>query len=124
MYGIDDGTQLLKVAAQLNINMDIRTPAAYVGVFDMGSIQCAWSGVSNSLISPAKLHVECSIDGINYCDVFPDSYTKKINSASGCLIYSLEAITYKFLRVYHELRGNSGGTMDAYFFLKRRRGNN
>jgi hypothetical protein len=124
MYGIDDGTQLLKLASLMSLATDIRTPAALVGPFDLGSIQCCWSGVSPSLLLPAKLHVECSIDGINFCDVYPDAYTKKIGVASGCLMYSLETIGYKYVRVFHEVRSNSAGTLDAYLFLKRRRANN
>lgn len=124
MYGIDDGQQLLRIAQSVSMGADFYTPAVLVGPFDMGSVQCVWAGASPSLLLPGKIHVEVSVVLPHYCEVFPDAYTKKITVADGCALYSLENVTQKYLRVFFESRSNSGGLMDVYVFLKRRRGNN
>lgn len=120
----NDGYEETTFALDRSMAADFATPAHSVAAFDMGSIQAVWVGAAPSLILPAKLQVEASIDGLNWCNVFPDAFTKKVSLAAGCVMYTLQNVEYKWMRCLFERRSNTGGTMTIYAFLKRRRANN
>lgn len=90
----------------------------------MGSIQAWWSGHSPSVLSPSRVNVEASLDKVHWCRVYPDSYTKKISESEGCIMYTLQNVEFKYLRIHYEARSGFGGGMSILSYMKRRRANN
>lgn len=121
---LNDGTEELFLAQDESMSTDFYTPVAFVGVFDMGSIQAYWSGTSPSALNPARLNVEASLDKVHWCRVYPDSYTKKITEANGCIMYTLQNVEFKYVRLHFESRSGYGGSMSILTYMKRRRANN
>lgn len=121
---INDGTEELLLADDASMSVDFYTPVAFVGVFDMGTIQAWWSGHSPSVLSPSRVNVEASLDKVHWCRVYPDSYTKKISESEGCIMYTLQNVEFKYLRIHYEARSGFGGSMSILSYMKRRRANN
>ena len=121
---INDGTEELSLAYDASMSSDFYTPIAFVGVFDMGSIQAWWSGHVPSVLSPSRVHVEASLDKEHWCRVYPETYTKKISESEGCIMYTLQNVEFKFLRLHYEARSGFGGTINMLSYMKRRRANN
>lgn len=121
---INDGTEELLLANDVSMSADFYTPIAFVGVFDMGSIQAWWTGTSPSVLNPGRLNVEASLDKEHWCRVYPDSYTKKISEADGCIMYTLQNVEFKYIRLHYEARSGFGGSMSILSYMKRRRANN
>ncbi len=121
---LNDGTEELFLVEEASMGADFYSPAIFVGVFDMGSIQAWWSGTSPSVLNPARVNVEASNDKLHWCRVYPDSATKKISDASGCIMYTMQNVEFKYARLHFEARSGSGGSMTAISYMKRRRANN
>ena len=121
---LNDGTEELLLANDASMSTDFYTPVAFVGVFDMGSIQAWWSGHTPSVLSPSRVNVEASLDKVHWCRVYPDSYTKKISENEGCIMYTLQNVEFKYLRIAYEARSGYGGSMSILSYMKRRRANN
>lgn len=121
---MQDNHQEIHLTQTKTMAADFETEKHDVSVFDMGSIQCSWSGVSVSLTSKAKIIPQASVDGVNWCGIYPDTAIKKVDVASGCCMYLLPSIEFRYLRVKFEKNSNSGGTIDIISFVKRRRSNN
>ena len=100
---------------------DFGTNALPVHNYDMGSIQAVWTGATTST---AKVIPEASIDGQNWCAIFPDVAIKRVTAGDACLMYELTSLGYRFLRVRFDKGTNAGGTITLHFFVKRRRANN
>jgi hypothetical protein len=121
---LNDGTEELYLVQDASMAVDFYSPAVFVGVFDMGSVQAWWDGTIPSLLSPSRVNVEASNDMVHWCRVYPDSATKKISDSSGCIMYTLQNVEFKYLRLHFEARSGIGGTMTALSYMKRRRANN
>jgi hypothetical protein len=115
-----DSYQHIIMAQDVSIASDFSTNALPVNNFDMGSIQAVWTGATTT---KAKVIPEASIDGVNWCAIFPDVAVKRMDSASGCLMYELTSLGYQYLRVRVDHQTNAGGTVVIHVFVKRRRAN-
>jgi len=121
MAFILDNNDLAIIAQDVSMASDFATIAHNSAVFDMGAIQAKWTGANTTA---ALVIPEASVDGENWCSIYRDADQKKIDKPSGCLIYSIDNITWRFTRVRFEHKTNTAGTITIYSFLKRRRANN
>jgi hypothetical protein len=124
MAFVTDNFQLVQLANNASMASDFRTEYQDMRTFDIMCIQAIWTGANGLVLTPAKVWIEGSLDGLNYCNVFPDAVVKKVTSANGCLMYTFDAVGWIYQRVYFEHNGCTTGGISFLSFAKRRRANN
>lgn len=121
---VTDNFQLVSLAYDVSMATDFRTENQDMRTFDIMCVQAIWSGANGLVLNPAKVWVEGSLDGVNYCNVFPDTVVKKVTSTNGCMMYSFDAVAWIYQRIYFQHLGCSAGNISVLSFAKRRRANN
>lgn len=87
---------------------------------DMCGIQFVWSGAD---ATNAQVIPQASLDRTNWCDLATGTAIKTVNDVSGCQIYSIEPVTFGWLRIKFVANANTAGTITTLVLAKRRRGN-
>lgn len=124
MMFVTDNYQLVVLAEEQSMAADFTTNYHDLRTFDIMSLQFVWTNANGTTLGPAKVWVEGSLDGVNWCNVFPDTSVKRVTSANGCLMYTFDAVGWIYQRVFFEHRACTQGTCTIYSFGKRRRSNN
>lgn len=124
MSFVVDNFQLVSLAQDRSMSADFRTESHDLRTFDIMCLQAIWTGANATLIGSAKVWIEGSLDGINFCNVFPDTVVKKINATDGCLMYTFDAVGWIWQRVYFQANSCTTGNISFLSFAKRRRANN
>lgn len=97
---------------------DFVSPDMEVKYHDMCGIQFAWTG-ANAVT--AELIPQASLDRVNWCDLATGTTVKKVDDTAGCQIYSIEPVTFGWLRVKFVANSNTTGTITTLVLAKRRR---
>lgn len=121
---VTDNFQLVSLASDKSMATDFYTESQDMRTFDIMCLQVVWTGANGLVLSPAKVWVEGSLDGINFCNIFPDTAVKKITLTDGCLMYTFDGVGWIYQRVYFQHNGCTAGTAKILSFAKRRRANN
>ncbi len=116
--------QIVKIAVNEPMGVDFFSQVHDMRTFDIMAIQAVWVNANGTVINPARVYVEGSLDGANWCDVFPETSVKKIDKVNGCAMYSYDAVAWIYQRVRFEHRGCTSGTLTIYSCGKRRRSDN
>jgi len=124
MAFVTDNFQLVELANSASMASDFRTESQDMRTFDIMCVQAIWTGANSLVLSPAKVWIEGSLDGQNWCNVFPDAVVKKVGTTDGCFMYTFDAVGWIYQRIYFQHNGCSTGTISILSFAKRRRANN
>lgn len=111
-------TQELKLFDTYSMAADALSAVMDVRFFDMGSIQCVWSGAN---ASTARFVPQASNDGVNWCDLISESQSKRAIDAAGCCLYVFSNFEFEYLRLSLIAKTNTAGTLTVFAFAKRRR---
>lgn len=99
------------------LSADFSTAAVDALYFDMGAVSVLWSGAD---ATDGVFNVAASIDGTNFCDLPVTNIT--VDTASGCQLWHLVDIGYRFFRVEFTANTNTTGTANFRYLSKSRRG--
>jgi hypothetical protein len=121
-YQVTDNWQAIQYMTNVPLSADYTGISIPVHSMDMGSVQLSWTG---STSTGGKFIVEASLNNQEWCAVYPDTAAKRTTSGDGCAMYTMETISWPYLRVRY-VRGLFGnaGVVQSYLFFKRRRANN
>lgn len=111
-------TQEIKIFDGHSMAADALSAVMDVRFFDMGSIQCVWTG-SNS--TSARMVPQASNDGVNWCDLIAQNTSKRTSDADGCCLYVFSNFEFEYLRLSFVANSNTAGSLTVYAFAKRRR---
>ena len=124
MAMVTDNYQLVELARDVSMASDFYTEPHDVRTFDIMCVQAIWLGANSLTLNSARVWIEGSLDGTNWCNAFSESALKQIKEINGCLMYTYDAVGWIYQRVFFEHRGCTTGTMKILSFAKRRRANN
>ena len=96
--------------------LDFVTAGLDVLYFDMGALQCVWTGTDSS---DGVLVVQTSLDDINWCDEAGSAIT--ITSPSLSQMYNVTAYGQRYVRLKWTAGVTTSGTIDFRSVLKVRK---
>ncbi len=119
---IHDNYQSLILIDGADLGSNYTSTAYDISSMDMGSMQFNYD---NADTKKGKFLVEVSNDGVRWMCLYPEGSEKATALGTGLVHgYTMESLTYKYIRARYEANTVSTGTFSAILFLKRRRGNN
>lgn len=101
-----------------SLSSDFDSFAQEILYFDRGSVQFIWSGANSAT---AEIIPQASNDGVNWCDLASGTNIQKITVGSGCRMYNLPDLNYKWFRVSFSANSNTAGTASILTIMKRGR---
>lgn len=116
-----DNWQTVDYFQGISMNSDFSGVSVPIQAMDCGSVQVVWTSSSSSR---SKFHVEASLNNEDWCAVYPDSVVKRSTSGNGCAMYTMENISWPYIRVRYERVQSNTGTLNCFLFFKRKRSNN
>lgn len=102
----------------ISMNADFVSPAIEVRGYVLGSVQSCYE---DSTSDESFVTIEASLDAEHWCDIFPVSSIENTIVGDGCTFYSMEYISYPYIRFnYQKVAASNTGTFVAIkaFFKK------
>lgn len=112
--------QELSITENRAMSADFFSADMEVKYHDMCGIQFVWAGAD---AVTGEVIPQASLDRVNWCDLATGTAIKKVDAATGCQIYSIEPVTFAWLRIKFKANTNTTGTITTFVLAKRRRGN-
>jgi hypothetical protein len=116
---ITDVIEFTIVPAGTSIGASFNSAYQDVKYHNRGAIQGVWTGADavDALVVP-----QASLDKVNWCDLASGSLIKKIDAATGNLMYEFTDMGYSYWRIRFDAASNTTGTIQVLTVLKRDRG--
>lgn len=99
------------------MNGNFFSPDFEIRYFDLGSLQCVWTGADTSA---AQIIPQASNDRVNWCDLVSGTTIKKTSVGSGCCMYFFNDTPSAWFRWSFVGNGNTTGTITGYAIFKKR----